>query len=50
MGMIVGSHFNTWPAIKNMGIDVVGTLENIGIKLEFPVTDHIEWWGLLLID
>ncbi|WP_135612596.1 hypothetical protein [Methanococcoides sp. AM1] len=36
--------------MEGMGIDVVGTLENVGIKLEFPVTDKIEWWGLLRVD
>jgi predicted metal-binding protein len=42
--------FSARPSMEGMGIDVVGTLENIGIKLEFPVTDKIEWWGLLLVD
>ncbi|NPE29003.1 DUF2284 domain-containing protein [Methanococcoides sp. SA1] len=42
--------FSARPSMEGMGIDVVGTLENAGITLEFPVTDKIEWWGLLLID
>ncbi len=42
--------FSARPSMEGMGIDVVGTLENAGIKLEFPVTDKIEWWGMLLID
>lgn len=42
--------FSARPSMEGMGIDVVGTLENAGIKLEFPVTDKIEWWGLLLVD
>ncbi|UGV41048.1 DUF2284 domain-containing protein [Methanococcoides orientis] len=42
--------FNARPSMEGMGIDVVGTLKNAGITLEFPVTDKIEWWGLLLLD
>lgn len=41
--------FSARPSMEGMGIDVVGTLENASIKLEFPVTDKIEWWGLLLV-
>ena len=41
--------FSARPSMEGMGIDVVVTLENAGIKLEF-FTDKIEWWGLLLVD
>ncbi|NLI63076.1 MAG: DUF2284 domain-containing protein [Methanosarcinaceae archaeon] len=38
------------PSMEAVGIDVVGTLEKIGINLEFPVSNNVKWWGLLIID
>ena len=38
------------PSMEAVGIDVVATLRNVGIPLEFPVTKTVKWWGLLLVD
>ncbi|WNY25220.1 DUF2284 domain-containing protein [Methanolapillus millepedarum] len=38
------------PSMEAVGVDVVGTLQNVGVNLEFPVSDKIKWWGLLLVD
>lgn len=38
------------PSMEAVGIDVVKTLYNADRALEFPVSDKIVWWGLLLVD
>lgn len=38
------------PSMEAVGIDVVGTLENVGISVAFPVSDYVKWWGLLLLE
>ncbi|MBQ3620503.1 MAG: DUF2284 domain-containing protein [Methanosarcinaceae archaeon] len=38
------------PSMEAVGIDVVATLRNVGIPLEFPVTKTVKWWGILLVD
>ncbi|MDL2261195.1 DUF2284 domain-containing protein [Methanimicrococcus sp. OttesenSCG-928-J09] len=38
------------PSMEAVGVDVVGTLQNVDMELEFPVSDKVKWWGLLLVD
>ncbi|MDY0266626.1 MAG: DUF2284 domain-containing protein [Methanimicrococcus sp.] len=38
------------PSMEAVGIDVVATLQNINMSLEFPVSDKVKWWGMLLVD
>lgn len=38
------------PSMEAVGVDVVGTLQNVDMALEFPVSDKVKWWGLLLVD
>ena len=38
------------PSMEAVGVDVVETLKNADMKLEFPVSDKVKWWGLLLVD
>ncbi|MDV0444635.1 hypothetical protein MmiAt1_01670 [Methanimicrococcus sp. At1] len=38
------------PSMEAVGVDVVGTLKNVDMDLEFPVSDKVKWWGLLLVD
>ena len=38
------------PSMEAVGVDVVGTLQNVDVSLEFPVSDKVQWWGLLLVD
>ena len=38
------------PSMEAVGIDVVATLQNVDMALEFPVSDRVKWWGLLLVD
>lgn len=38
------------PSMEAVGVDVVGTLQNVDMSLEFPVFDKVKWWGLLLVD
>ncbi|WNY28735.1 hypothetical protein MmiEs2_09380 [Methanimicrococcus stummii] len=38
------------PSMEAVGVDVVGTLQNVDMNLEFPVSDKVKWWGLLLVD
>jgi predicted metal-binding protein len=42
--------FKARPSMEAMGIDVVATLKNAGVELNFPVEDRLTWWGLLLFD
>ncbi|WNY22779.1 hypothetical protein MmiHf6_00640 [Methanimicrococcus hongohii] len=38
------------PSMEAVGVDVVGTLQKVDMSLEFPVSDKVKWWGLLLVD
>ncbi|MBZ3935558.1 DUF2284 domain-containing protein [Methanimicrococcus blatticola] len=38
------------PSMEAVGVDVVGTLQKVDMALEFPVSDKVKWWGLLLVD
>ena len=38
------------PSMEAVGVDVVETLKNADMNLEFPVSDKVKWWGLLLVD
>lgn len=38
------------PSMEAVGVDVVKTLWNVDMELEFPVCDKVKWWGLLLVD
>ncbi|MCL2862694.1 MAG: DUF2284 domain-containing protein [Methanimicrococcus sp.] len=38
------------PSMEAVGVDVVETLRNADMELEFPVGDKVQWWGLLLVD
>ena len=38
------------PSMEAVGVDVVETLKNVDMNLEFPVSDKVIWWGLLLVD
>lgn len=38
------------PSMEAVGVDVVATLGNIDMNLEFPVSDKVKWWGMLLVD
>ena len=38
------------PSMEAVGVDVVKTLGNVGMALEFPVSNKVKWWGLLLAD
>ena len=38
------------PSMEAVGVDVVETLKNADMTLEFPVSDKVKWWGLLLVD
>ena len=38
------------PSMEAVGIDVVGTLQKIDVTLDFPVSNKVKWWGLLLVD
>ncbi|HHV79697.1 MAG TPA: DUF2284 domain-containing protein [Firmicutes bacterium] len=43
--------FEARPSMEAMGIDVVGTLESLGLKKPvFPATATVEWVGLLLLE
>jgi predicted metal-binding protein len=42
--------FKSRPAMEAMGIDVVKTALNAGLKFEMPAKDHPVWTGLLLVD
>jgi len=42
--------FRARPSMEAMGIDVIGTLENVGLPLlRFPVQDKVTWTGLILL-
>ena len=42
--------FRARPSMEAMGIDVIGTLENVGLPLlRFPVQDKVVWTGLILL-
>lgn len=42
--------FQARPSIEAVGIDVIATAENAGLKVEFPAKGKAVWTGLLLID
>jgi predicted metal-binding protein len=42
--------FQARPSIEAVGIDVIATAENAGLKVEFPARGKAVWTGLLLID
>lgn len=49
-GTICRHPFEARPSMEAMGIDVIGTLERLGIEVpQFPPKDKVEWVGLLLI-
>jgi predicted metal-binding protein len=41
--------FKARPSMEAMGIDVVGTAENAGIKIDFSNTQSSNWFGLIFI-
>lgn len=42
--------FEARPSMEAMGIDVVGTLERMGLSApQFPPRNRVEWFGLLLL-
>ncbi|HHW18633.1 MAG TPA: DUF2284 domain-containing protein [Firmicutes bacterium] len=50
-GTICRHPFEARPSMEAMGIDVVATLERLGIEApEFPPRDKVEWIGLLLLE
>lgn len=42
--------FRARPSMEAVGIDVVGTAENAGMKVEFPPKGKAVWTGLLLVE
>ena len=42
--------FKARPSMEAMGIDVVGTAEKAGIKIDFSGTQSSNWFGLIFID
>jgi predicted metal-binding protein len=41
--------FKARPSMEAMGIDVIGTAENAGIKIDFSNTQSPNWFGLVFI-
>lgn len=42
--------FRARPSMEAMGIDVIGTLEKVGLpRLRFPVQEKVVWTGLILL-
>jgi len=41
--------FKARPSMEAMGIDVLATLEKVGLSLTFPVKDRVTWTGLILL-
>lgn len=42
--------FQARPSIEAVGVDVVATAENAGLRVEFPARERAVWTGLLLVD
>jgi predicted metal-binding protein len=42
--------FQARPSIEAVGIDVIATAKNAGLKVEFPARGKAVWTGLLLVD
>jgi len=42
--------FKARPSMEAIGIDVIGTAENVGIKIDFSDTQSSNWFGLVFID
>jgi len=50
-GTTVCKHpFEARPSMEGMGIDVTGTLKNLGLDLNFPASSGAVWTGCVLID
>jgi predicted metal-binding protein len=42
--------FKARPSMEAMGIDVIATVEKLGLPVSFPIGDSVTWTGLILID
>lgn len=48
-GQMCPRPFQPRPAAEAVGVDVVATARRAGIELRFPVSDCVQWVGLLLL-
>jgi len=48
-GQMCPRPFQPRPAAEALGVDVVATARRAGIELRFPVSDCVQWVGLLLL-
>jgi predicted metal-binding protein len=48
-GQMCPRPFQPRPAAEALGVDVVATARRAGIELTFPVSDCVQWVGLLLL-
>jgi predicted metal-binding protein len=42
--------FQARPSMEAVGVDVIATAKNVGLKVDFPVKNKAIWTGLLLVD
>ena len=42
--------FKARPSMEAVGIDVLATLERVGLSASFPIGERVDWTGLILID
>jgi predicted metal-binding protein len=42
--------FKARPSMEAMGIDVIATVEKVGLPVSFPIGESVTWTGLILVD